>query len=278
MFPILLPLGGGIAIRSYGVMIAVALLLGAWWTRHRAAARGFSLSHADEIVTASVIGGLIGARLYYVLLTEPSWFLHRPLEIFAVWRGGLAVHGAWIGGALAALRAMRRRQVSFWRYADAVAPALALGQAIGRVGCFLSGCCFGLPTQRLWGVVFNHPETLAPRGIPLHPTQLYEAALALLIVAVLWWFEHRTLPDLHHQPHANGWSPAGMTPRCEGEVFLLYLLLSSVARFAVEALRWDNLYWWGTTLKMAQLVSVALVVTAAVCWVVRRKASIWRKA
>jgi len=257
MFPILLPLGGGIAIRSYGVMIAVALLLGAWWTRHRAAVRGISPSHADEIITASVIGGLVGARLYYVLFTEPSWFLHQPLEILAVWRGGLAVHGAWIGGTLAALRAMRRRQVSFWRYADAVAPALALGQAIGRLGCFLSGCCFGLPTQRPWGVIFNHLETLAPRGMPLHPTQLYEAVLALLIVWALWRYERRR--------------------RCEGEVFLLYLLLSSTARFAVEALRWDNLYWWGTTFKMAQLMSSILFVAAAVCWVVRRRGGAARK-
>ncbi len=267
MFPILVPLGHGIAIRSYGVMVAVALLVGIAITRRRAVARGIPVAVADEIAVAAVVWGLVGARLYYVLFTDPALFTHRPLEVLAVWRGGLAVHGGWIGGTLAALVAIRKRRVSFWCFADAIAPVLALGQAIGRIGCFLSGCCFGLPTDLPWGVTFHHPQTLAPRGLPLHPTQLYESALDLAVFGILRWFER-----------GSNRSPRGRLAvferrrRCDGEVFLLYLMLSSVVRFVVEAWRWDSLYLWGTTLKMAQLVSAVLFIVSAALWVSRRQA------
>lgn len=257
MFPILVPLIGGLAIRSYGVLVAVALLVGAAITRRGVVSRGLSPRQADEVIIAAVIGGLIGARLYYVLFTDPAMLVQRPLEVLALWRGGLAVHGGWFGGVAAALRVLRRHRFSIWRFADGAAPALALGQAIGRVGCFLSGCCFGVPTAAPWGVTFHHPESLAPRGIPLHPTQLYESVADLAVFGVLVWY--------------------GRRPRCEGRIVLLYLMLSSVVRFVVEAWRWDSLYLWSTTLKMAQLVSGVLFLAALMGWAARRRNGTGRK-
>jgi len=228
------------------MMVAIAFLIGIYFAKKEAVRRQIKTDLVYDLVFCLVIGALIGARIYYLAFFDPSIFIKNPASIFRIWEGGIAIHGAILGGILAGLLFARSKHVSFWKLADIIAPSLLLGQAIGRIGCFLNGCCFGVPTVSIFGVKFpkHSLADIAYPGLAVHPAQLYEFSLDLIGFFALWAMRRRV--------------------KFDGGVFLLYLMFYSCARLIVSSLRGDSLYLWNTNLKMAQLISCAIFIIAFV--------------
>lgn len=242
MYPILLTIGG-FHLRAYGALIAVALLAGTWLAGREAKRKGIPPESVQDFIIWAGVFGIVGARLYYLAFAAPRLFLEDPLEVLAIWRGGLAIHGALLAGAATAIWYVRRHRLPFWRFADALAPSVILGQAIGRLACFLNGDAYGLPTTLPWAVTFTDPASMAPLGIPLHPTQLYEMGLNLILFGLLWWGRTRV--------------------RFDGQLFLLYAGGYGVIRFVVENFRGDQLQYAGG-ISAAQTLSLLMVISAGI--------------
>ncbi len=242
MHPVLFELGP-FQIRFYGLMYAVGILCALYILRREVKRKGIPLTD-DQIMNFLmfvVLGGIIGARVYYVVL---SWdnYSHTPGEIVKIWHGGLAIHGGIIGGVLVGWWLTRRYQIAFWRMADVIALPLILGQTFGRFGNFMNGDAHGLPTTMPWGIVFP-PTSIAGYeypGIPLHPTMLYELVCNALIFLTLW--KIRTIP----------WK--------DGFVCCLYVILYSTGRFVVSFFRADSLMLG--PFRMAHLISLILIAAA----------------
>jgi len=248
VYPLKFPLGP-LEITGYGIMLMVAFLMGGWLIARQLREAGLKEDYAADIVAASVIGGIVGAKLWYVALTgDPGAILSR---------GGLVWYGGFIGGALAVILNSWRLRVPVRWTMQLAAPALAAAYALGRVGCFLVNDDYGRPTDLPWGVKFpeglpiSNAENLknlfgvpVPAGIDpatvlaVHPTQLYEVAAMLLVFAILWSLRKR------------GW-PVGW-------VFGLYLILAGIERFLVEILRAKDDRFLGP-FTLAQLTSVIIV-------------------
>ncbi|HEY4485584.1 MAG TPA: prolipoprotein diacylglyceryl transferase [Nitrospiria bacterium] len=248
MHPILIQFGD-FEIRWYGVMIALAFLSGTWLGVREAKRRGYDPELIYDLLFYVMIAGILGGRLYYVMVFNPGYFLTHPLEIFSVWRGGMAVHGGLIGGVLAGAWFCRRRGLAFWSFADLLTPSIMLGQAVGRGACSLNGCSYGKPTDLPWAVTFTDPASQAPHNVALHPTQFYELGTDFFLLAVLWNLRTRT--------------------RFDGQLFLIYIMLYAVARFFLEIFRGDSLML-GEHLRMAQVTSTLLLITAIALYIWRR--------
>lgn len=190
MFPILFFVGP-VGIRTAVVVVVVAVCAGAWVAARRMRRRGLPAALVHDVVAPALVAGLVGARLVHALAFDPAWFLSRPSELLAIWKGGFAEEGGFLGGVAAAMWFCRRRGVGFWTFGDALAPGVALAQAIARVAALLGGSGYGTPTAVPWAVTFSDPNAGAPLGIPLHPTQMYEALAALLLTAILLTAERR---------------------------------------------------------------------------------------
>jgi len=187
MHPILLEIGP-FTLRWYGTMIATACLVGYWVARGEAQRNSIAVEKVEEFLLFAIIVAVVGARLYYVAFTEPELFWSDPLAALAIWKGGLAIHGAILGGLLVSILYSRIHKLSFWKFADTLAPSLILGQAIGRIGCLFNGDAHGYPTDMPWGMIYA-PESPAGQMFPdqpLHPTQLYEMVFNLIIFGILW--------------------------------------------------------------------------------------------
>jgi len=209
---------GSLPIRSYGLLIAIAFLVGIWLGRRRAAARGYDPDMVIDLSVIVIIVSILGARLAYVFVRWEH-YQHDLSGILRIWEGGLALYGGLIAGTLAGLWFFRRRGMSIWAGADILVPSLALGVAIGRIGCFLNGCCFGHACDHPWGVVFA-PESNAGMTFPgahLHPTQIYESLLALVVFAILILVDRRR--------------------RFDGFLLWLFVILLSTARFFIDPIR-----------------------------------------
>ncbi|MCF8061083.1 MAG: prolipoprotein diacylglyceryl transferase [Deltaproteobacteria bacterium] len=222
MHPILIDLGP-IVIRWYGVMIAAAVVVGWRLAEKEAGRKGLDPRHIERFLLLALPASLAGARLYYVGFDDLSRFRTDPLSLLAIQEGGLAVHGAILGGLITAVVFSRLRGIPFLRLADTLTPSLILGQAVGRVGCFLNGDAFGRPTSLPWGVVFSSESPAGTQygSTPLHPTQLYEMALCGLVFAFLWKRRRHGKED--------GW------------LFFRYMILYSGLRLFVEQFRADRL-------------------------------------
>ena len=163
---------GRFSIYSYGLMIALGVLLGYYWVKRRGTQCGIQEDFALDLALRLVLIGFLGGKILYVF-TNWQNFLHEPLQYLG--SSGFVVYGGILAGLAAAWSYCRRREVAFSAALDVFLPPVALAQAFGRVGCFLTGCCYGRPTQSRIGVVF--PEGCsAPAGVPLIPTQLFSAA------------------------------------------------------------------------------------------------------
>lgn len=243
---------GLIEIRFYGLMYVIAILVGSYLIKTEVKRKNIRMTDDDvmNFIIWTVIGGVVGARIYYVLFNL-SYYLSNPKEIPAIWHGGLAIHGGLIGGILVAWLYLKRREVKFWRMADAVAPVIILGQAFGRFGNFMNGDAHGRPTTMPWGIVFP-PGSIAGTefpNIPLHPTMLYELVINFLIFCFLWF-------GLRKKGHRDGF------------IFASYIALYSTGRFIVEHFRADSLMLG--PVRVAQLVSITIAVTAAVLIISKR--------
>jgi phosphatidylglycerol---prolipoprotein diacylglyceryl transferase len=238
MHPILLKIGS-MEVRWYGVMIALAFLAGAILGVREARRKGYDPELIYDLLFYVVIAGIVGARLYYVFASNPIYFLRHPLDIPAIWRGGLALHGGLMGGILAGLWFCKKRGLAFWSFADLLTPSIMLGQAVGRGACTLNGCSFGKPTTLPWAITFTDPASQAPHNIPLHPTQFYEMSADFLVFFLLWNFRNKT--------------------RFDGQLFLTYVIVYSVVRFILEFFRGDSLMVGGI-FPVPQVFSVLLFI------------------
>ncbi len=243
-----LPLVGGlsVSIRWYGVLIASSMAFGLWLSAREAARRGESPDDLLKAAEIALIGGLIGARLYYVLFnldyyqTQPWW------RMFAVWEGGLAIHGGLIAGLLTGGAYVWAKGLPLLAYLDIVAPSLLLAQAIGRWGNFFNEEAFGRPTDLPWKLYISEPRR-PPAFVDhqyFHPTFLYESLWNAATFLLLYFVLRRRFE------------------RAPGALFLAYLGFYSLGRFWVEGLRTDSLMLG--SFRVAQLVSVAAVIVAAV--------------
>jgi phosphatidylglycerol:prolipoprotein diacylglycerol transferase len=251
MHPILLQIGK-VEIRWYGVMIALAFLAGTLLGVREARRRGYNPELIYDLLFYVMLAGIAGARLYYILFSNPGYFFRHPLEITAIWQGGLALHGGLIGGLLAGIWFCRKRRLAFWSFADLLTPSILLGQAVGRGACTLNGCSYGKPTTLPWAVLFTDPAAQAPHNLPLHPTQLYEMASDFAILLFLWSFRRKT--------------------RFDGQLFLMYLVLYAAARFILEFFRGDSLML-ADLFPVPQVFSLFLFVAALAAYARRQSAS-----
>ena len=234
MYPVLLRIGS-FELTSFGVMVALAAMIGVWLFRRELGRAGLPENAVDAAV-AGVIAGLAGAKLLWV-----AEHLHEePFAQLLFSRGGLSWFGGLIGGIGAGLGVILMRRLPVVPVLSAATPALAIGHAIGRIGCFLVGDDYGRPSNLPWAVAF--PKGLPPTDVPVHPTQLYEAALLLPIAWLLFRWRRRGAAD----PFILGW----------------YLVLTSVVRFLIEVIRVNERVAVGLT--VAQWASVALAI-AGIC-------------
>lgn len=255
MNPVLLQIGP-LTLRWYGAMITTACLLGLWLARKEAERNEIGKERVEEFFAYALISAIIGARLYYVAFTDPTRFWNDPLSAMAIWEGGLAIHGAIIGGLLAGIFFTRKHGILFWKFADTLTPSLILGQAIGRIGCFFNGDAHGYPTDMPWGIVYS-PESPAGQMFPgqtLHPTQLYEMVINLAIFGFLWVFRKRITT--------------------QGTLFLLYVILYSVGRIFVEHFRADKLTYFNNISAAQSIGAVGIVSALIIMLLVNRKSSL----
>src|SRR5437773_5904370 len=223
MHPILLELGP-VTVYTYGVLLAAAYLLGLQLAIVRAKSRNLDHARVLDLGIYIIISALLGAKLL-LLVTDFRTFTENPRELLSLARSGGVFYGGLILAVVVALWYIRRIGLPLWTTCDMFAPGIALGHVIGRFGCLFAGCCYGKPTTMPWGITFTDPFAAAnvgtPLGVPLHPTQLYEAGAELLILMVLLGTERKG------RPYA-------------GRTFWLYMLLYAISRFIIEFYRGDE--------------------------------------
>ena len=233
--PVLVTIGG-LKIHWYGIMIALGLYAGIQVALRDSARRGINRDQLMNLALLAAILGIAGGRLYYVVQNNPSFFLHNPAQIIAVWQGGMAFYGAIFGGALAVVIAAWRWHMPFWCALDIGALGLAIGQTIGRVGNIINGDIVGYRTNG-WGFEYTNPHTFGPPNTPVQPASLYELLISLALFLLLWNLRKRIHP--------------------EGMLAMIYLILYSISQFFIFFLR-DNIVILGG-LKQAQVTALVVI-------------------
>jgi phosphatidylglycerol:prolipoprotein diacylglycerol transferase len=249
-FPDWFPLLAGKALHVYGLMIAIGFLAGLGYIK--SAARAAKLPEQDvlDLFFCLMVAGIVGSRILYVI-NSVNDYGSDPFMVFRVWEGGLVFQGGVIACVLVAIWFTRRRQLSFWQVADVFVPALALGHAFGRIGCFFAGCCFGRQCDPDFLLAVHFPHIaggIAPVGVPLYPVQLFEAGGEILIFLTLLVYQKRK--------------------RFTGAVFLLYIGLYAVLRSVVELFRGDSIRGFVIEpyLSRGQFVSLLSLIAVMVLW------------
>ena len=241
---------GPFPVRAYALAIILGVVAAVVIGERRWVARGGTKGLVTDIATLAVPGGIVGARIYHVV-TSPDRYLDDPVAALYVWQGGLGIPGGIAGGFLVAWLVLRRRGIAKGAFADAVAPGVAVAQAIGRLGNWFNQELFGRPTTLPWGLRIDPDNADAVAGaVAYHPTFLYELLWNLAVAAVVVWADRR-------------WRMGG------GSVFALYLGLYAAGRIWIEALRIDDA---NTLLGLRLNVVVMVVVLAgAVTYLVLRR-------
>lgn len=268
MYPILFrlpewfPILGGEPITSFGVFMLLAFVTAGYVQKAELARMGFDPEKAWDFVFMAVIGGILGAKIYYMLLNWPR-LVEDPMSLILA-RGGLVWYGGFLGAAALVLWEMRRTGHPLGRLVDSAAPALALAYAVGRIGCFMVGDDWGRPTDSWVGIRFPQgtppthvdiierdfgiavdPALVEKYGsiVPVHPTQLYEIGMSTLIFLFLW--------RIRRHDHGAGW------------LFMVWLVLAGVERFIVEFFRAKDDRFVGM-FTLAQVISVLIVAVGLV--------------
>ncbi|MGP7988704.1 MAG: prolipoprotein diacylglyceryl transferase [Desulfobaccales bacterium] len=257
MHPILFRYGS-LTLYTYGFFLALAFL-GAIFIAGREARRlGLPAETFFDLCFYAVVAALVGSRLMYVLLDFRTYLAH-PLQIFAIWGGGLDFQGGVILALAVAIWFIHRHRLPWRPSLDALALGMPVGQFLGRIGCFMAGCCYGSPSTLPWAVTFTNPQTLCPLRVPVHPAQLYEAFLSLVVV-------FGTLSLLKTRK------------RYDGQVILAYFCLAGAVRFLVEFFRSPldyrgPVYFGWMPLTQLFALGMALVAGALLVWFGRRSGS-----
>lgn len=228
---------GAFTVYTYGFFVAAGFFAATLYISKTTKSDIISQDNLYSLFLYTIIAAIAGARLLYVL-TNLGDFIKAPLDIFKIWNGGLVYYGGFIAAVLYVVWFTKRRKISLARLSDSFAPALGLGHFFGRIGCFFAGCCYGKECAFGWAVTFNNPDTLAVHGVPIHPTQLYEASGNLLIFLFLHFYNKKE--------HAAG------------KTFAFYLIIYAALRFIVEFFRGDYRGNEFFGLSIAQNVSIIL--------------------
>jgi phosphatidylglycerol:prolipoprotein diacylglycerol transferase len=247
---------GNFSLPTYGLLVSIGVLIGLWISVRNSEKQGIDPEHAWNLGILVVLAGIIGAKVLYILV-DWGYYSSHPGEIFSF--STLQAGGVFSGGLVAGLAAaawyIRKHRMPALATCDAFAPGLAMGHAIGRVGCFAAGCCYGKPTNHFWGVTFTNPLAQLWVGTPLNqalePTQLIESAAELIIFSLLMWLLSRK--------------------RFDGQVFAAYLFLYGIARYFIEFLRGDpgRGSVFGGIMSGTQLISIGLVIMGGLIWWLR---------
>jgi phosphatidylglycerol:prolipoprotein diacylglycerol transferase len=228
---------GAFSVRWYGIMVALAVLALILWAL-REVRRGVDLSY-ETIFNAALVGipsGIVFSRLLHVIDLW-DYYIQHPGEIIG--GSGLSIYGAVLGAALGIwIYSQFSKKFSFGYLADVIAPGIILAQAIGRIGCTLNGCCYGIETHLPWAVVYTHPESFGPLGIPVHPTQPYEIVYNLIVFVVLLRLRGRFRPP--------------------GSLFLIYLTFYALWRLGIDFIREGTPFLFG--LHEAQVISIIVLI------------------
>jgi len=254
MYPILFKIGS-FPIQTVGLLHALAFAIAVAWVYRQAKITG-KIEDSQQVLDLSmviIVWSVIGARLFSILFDgNLSWYLENPKEIFMLWHGGFTFYGGFIFGTAAGIWYVNKHKMDIWKVADLIAPALALGLAFGRLGCFASGDSFGKPTDLPWGVVFTDPASMAPTGVPLHPTQIYSVLTNALVFFILIKWQKRQ--------------------KFTGQIFLLFVILYAFTRSFVEIFRNDPRgVYLGGIISTSQIISILVGIIAI--WIYYRKIS-----
>lgn len=240
--PVALSLGG-VEIRWYGIAVVASIVVALWVATDGARRARLAPGLVEDAALWVGAAALVGGRVLWVLQSDLAGVLANPLELLPIWHGGLSFYGGLVAGLAALALWSRRRGVGIGLAADIAAPAAAAGQAVGHFGCLIGGDSFGLPTTGPLAVVYTSPSAMAPLGIPLAPTQLYEAAGLGLLAGALWLGRGR------------------LERLGPGATAAAYLLGNAAIRFGLFFLRDDVVVLAG--LKVAQLVAIGIAVLGA---------------
>ena len=240
---------GSFTIHWYGVLLAVGMLFGLWTASRRGMREKIPPEKIFDAGAWLIIGAIIGARALYVVsywdrLFKAPLYPNAPwTEIFMIQRGGLVFYGGLIGGTLAGLLYVWKRKLPLWKFADALAPSIALGYVPGRLGCLMNGCCYGRETGAPWAIHF--PKDHDTHGLGVHPTQIYDSLLNLALYLGLAWLHRRK--------------------KFDGQVFAAYFICYAVTRSVVESFRGDysQQQYLGGVVTPAHLVSIVIFAVGA---------------
>ena len=244
MHPVLIRMGP-VTLHTYGLLVAAGFLVGLLLAARRAVQEGIPSENIMDLGFFVLLAAVIGSRLLFVLVS-PGHYLSHPLDVLRIWEGGLVFYGGLILAVPTALWYVKKHCLDTWQVADIFAPSIAIGHAIGRLGCFAAGCCYGREAHSLpWAVTFSDPECLAKTGVPLHPVQLYESLGEFIIFLILVTLRRY--------------------PSFRGRLFLTYILLYSLLRLSLEFFRGDEVRGFlFSSLSVSQGVSIAAAAAALV--------------
>lgn len=245
---------------TFGVLLAASYLGALAWMVRGARRAGLDPDAMMSLGTWAIVGALVGAKAL-LAIRSPQEYLTSLSDLRSLVSSAGDFYGGFIGALIASAIFFRRQpQLPFWRAADVCAPAIALGQAIGRIGCFMAGDDYGRQTAVPWAVTFTDPVAAqiggVPLNVPLHPVQLYESAVCLALFGILVWL--------------------GRSRHRDGDVIVAYTLLYAVARFVLEFFRGDadRGFVFGGLLSTSQLIGVLMFVLATVVWLAQRRGTL----
>ncbi|MDR1784373.1 MAG: prolipoprotein diacylglyceryl transferase [Endomicrobium sp.] len=249
MHPILLSLGS-FKIYTYGFFVALAFMTTIFYLSYSMKSSKKKLISYDELYSLfmyMVIFAIIGARSFFVFINLKDFFLN-PLDIFKIWKGGLVYYGGFIGAVVFMLVYAKKKNIIIFKLGDFFAPALALGHAIGRIGCFFAGCCYGKASDLPWAVTFTNKYSLAVREVRLHPTQLYEFIVNFLLFMFLHFYSKKN-------------------SKTSGMSLVIYLISYTLARFIIEFFRDDYRGMKCFGFSISQIISVFLfIIGVLIIW------------
>ena len=252
MYPDLITIGP-LTLHTYGLFVAIGFFVGLLFTVKLGKSEGFGSQQIMDMGFIIILSAIIGSRALYVLMNA-SYYTRAPLDMLKIWEGGLVFSGGVLGVVLTMLWYVKRHDLPLGKIADLWAPAIAVGQGLGRIGCFMAGCCYGKPTDSILGVTFTHSHSLArPLDVPLHPTQIYSSLSSFIIFLLILVLYSKK--------------------KFEGQVFLWLMIMHSTARLAIERFRGDDRgILLGSNMSMTQLVAtLILIISVGILFAVKSK-------
>jgi len=232
---------GPLTLHTYGLFVAIGFIAGILITIKLGKSRGINSNSVMDMGFLIILSGLIGSRLVYIII-DFQHYVANPLDVIKLWQGGLVFSGGLVAVIIVMVLYAKRHNLNIWTLGDMWAPAAAIGQSIGRIGCFFAGCCYGKPADIPWAVVFTNPKSIATLNIPLHPTQLYSSFSSFIIFIILL--------ILHSKK------------KFEGQVFLWFLILHQSTRLFLEQFRGDSRGIFIDDITWTQFIAIIILIGA----------------